>query len=124
MDDEHVVAFHVPPMPDRPTSYLGHLLVTSRRHVPGFAELEPEEAGSVGIALSRLSAALQRSGAERVYLAGVGHGWPHLHVHLLPRYPGTPPEVRWHEVDEWPGARRGGDKEVAEIVDRLRDLLA
>ena len=85
--NEHVIAFHCPPMPKAPHPYLGYLFVTSRRHVPSFAELNLEEAASMGVAISKLSAALKAEGAEPVYIAGIGHGWPPLHVHLLPRWP-------------------------------------
>ena len=88
------------------SSYLGHLLVTPRRHCADFAGLERAEAEAVGAVIATCSAALKALGAERVYLATIGHGVDHLHVHLLPRWPGTPDEVPWHRVDEWEGATR------------------
>jgi len=117
--DELVVAFHVPPL-TRDEVYLGYLMVTPRRHVAGFAGLEPDEAAAVGVAISRWSAALSRAGAERVYVTTIGHGIDHLHVHLVPRWPGTPPEVAWHSVDEWPDARRVSFAGAATWVDQLR----
>ena len=60
---------------------------------------------------------------ERVYTAVIGHHVPHLHVHVLPRYVGTPPELGWMESREWEGAPRGGAPEIAELVGRLRDTL-
>lgn len=97
--------FHLPPQDDG-LVYLGHLLVISTRHVADFAGLQRDEAAAVGVEMARWSAALKEVGATRVYTATIGHGWDHLHVHLLPRWPGTPDEVPWHLVDEWPGARR------------------
>lgn len=123
--DESVVAFHVPPWPPPAEAvYLGYLMVTSRRHVPGFAGLHDREAAAVGIAVTRLSRALEQLGAERVYVAVIGHGVPHLHVHLVPRWPGTPADVAWTEVDEWEGARRGTFHEAAAVVEQLRARLA
>ena len=116
---EFAMAFHIPPI-DGGIVYLGHLLVTPVRHVADFAGLEDAEAAAVGVQIQRWSAALKRIGAERVYVATVGHGCDHLHVHLLPRWPGTPREVRWHAVDEWEGARRGGFSEASAIVEQLR----
>jgi diadenosine tetraphosphate (Ap4A) HIT family hydrolase len=59
----------------------------------------------VGRAIARVTRALRESeGAEHVYLVVVGHESPHLHVHLVPRYPGTPREF-WDplRVAESPG---------------------
>jgi diadenosine tetraphosphate (Ap4A) HIT family hydrolase len=103
--------------------YVGYLLVTPRRHVPGFAGLDEREAAAVGVSVSRLSRALEELGAERVYAAVVGHGVPHLHVHLVPRWPGTPPEVPWTEVDEWDGARRGSFEDAAAMAEQVRARL-
>lgn len=119
--DDHVVAFHVPPLSG--PSYLGHLLVTSRRHCADFSGLERDEAASMGVAISICSAALKALGAERVYVATVGHGVAHLHVHLLPRWPETPDGVAWYALDEWPGARRGEEAEIVSIVTSLRSHL-
>ena len=120
--DENVIvvhAFH----PDRnPTPYLGHLLVEPRRHAEGVADLDPAEAAAVGVAVSRCARALKESeGAEHVYVAVLGHHVPHLHVHLVPRYPGTPREY-WSPLtlDEWPEAKHGGPDEIALVAERLR----
>lgn len=121
--DEHVIAFHLPPMPQAPNPYLGYLFVTSRRHVPSFAELDSDEAAAMGIAISTLSAALKAEGANPVYLAGIGHAVPHLHVHLIPRWPETPTEISWINVGEWEGARRGDAEVVSEWTIRLRERL-
>jgi histidine triad (HIT) family protein len=123
LDEEGVVVFHVPPAPAG-TSYLGHLLVTPRRHCPDFAGLDRAEAEVVGAAIASYSAALKGLGAERVYVATVGHNIDHLHVHLLPRWPGTPAEVAWHAVDEWPGARRGAAAEIESMTAAVRALTS
>jgi diadenosine tetraphosphate (Ap4A) HIT family hydrolase len=48
----------------------------------------------------------------------------HLHVHLVPRYPGTPADYKGHRVTEWPDAPRGGAEEVAALCERLRAELS
>ena len=107
------------------TAYLGHLFVEPRRHAPGLADLADAEARAVGWWCTRASRALsEAAGAEHVYAAVIGDGVPHLHVHLLPRYPGTPREYWWTRVDEWPQARRGSAAEIEVLVHELRGYLA
>jgi histidine triad (HIT) family protein len=106
-------------------AYLGHLIVEPRRHAPGLADLTDAEARSVGSWSARASRALRDvTGAEHVYAAAIGDAVPHLHVQLLPRFPGTPREYWWTRVDEWPEARRGGTAEIAALVRDLRSYLA
>ena len=122
---DDVVAFHLPPWPPPAEDvYLGYLMVTSRRHVADFAGLTDREAAAIGQWITRLSRSLKALGAERVYLAVVGHGVPHLHVHLVPRWPETPEHVSWFDVDEWDGARRGDFAAAAQIAQQLRDALS
>ncbi|MEZ0092281.1 HIT family protein [Streptacidiphilus sp. EB129] len=121
--DELVVVSHLSPRaPGAPGEvYLGHLFVEPRRHAPGLPDLADAEAQSVGRWCARAARALRQvAGAEHVYAAVIGDSVPHLHVHLLPRYPGTPREYWWDRVDEWPGAPRGGEAEAASLVEQLR----
>jgi histidine triad (HIT) family protein len=110
---------------DGTTAYLGHLFVEPRRHAPGLADLTDTEARTVGWWCTRASRALRDvAGADHVYAAVIGDGVPHLHVHLLPRYPGTPREYWWTRVDEWPQARRGNTAEIEALVRELNGYLA
>ena len=121
-EDELVVAVHAYDPKLNPAPYLGHVLVEPRRHAPGLADLRDDEARAVGLAASRVARGLREvEAAEHVYLAVLGHHTPHLHVHLIPRYPGTPREY-WDPVriDEWPDARHGGPEAIAAVVERLR----
>jgi histidine triad (HIT) family protein len=128
-EDDHVLVSHIATPDalgrDGTTAYLGHLFVEPRRHAPDLADLTDTEARSVGWWCTRASRALREiAGAEHVYAAVIGDGVAHLHVHLLPRYPGTPPEYWWTRVDEWPHARRGDAAEIETFVQRLRGYLA
>jgi histidine triad (HIT) family protein len=115
--DEHVVVAHLA----GENVYLGYLFVEARRHVPGLGDLGDDEAAAVGRAAAGWSRALQAAtGADHVYAAVIGHGVDHFHLHLIPRYPGTPREYWWTRVDEWPDAPRGGEAEISELLDRLR----
>ena len=124
-EDDLVYASHVFDVQGRGDPiYLGQLLVETKRHAPWVADLTPEEAAAVGRVLPPLARALVDGlGADWVYTATIGHGVPHFHLHLFPRYPGTPSELRWYEVDEWEGAPHGGADEIAATVDRIRAQL-
>jgi histidine triad (HIT) family protein len=121
---EEVVAFHLPPWPPPAEDvYLGYLMVTSRRHVADFSDLTDCESAVLGQWIARLSRSLKALDAERVYLAVIGHSVPHLHVHLIPRWPGTPDDVSWFDVDKWNGARRGDFAAAVQVAEQLRYSL-
>lgn len=125
--DDLVVVSHL--SPDAPGHagrpvYLGYLFVEPRRHASGLPDLTDTEAQRVGWWCTRASRALRDvAGAEHVYAAVIGDGVPHLHVHLLPRYPGTPRKYWWDQVDDWPDARRGLEPEITALVHDLSAYL-
>ena len=119
-----VLAFHVPPLFE-PEPQLGHLLVVPRRHADTWADLTRDEASEIGMAAATLAGALRRmTDAERLYSAVIGHHSAHFHLHLFPRYPGTPAEFSWLNCDEWAGSPKGGSEEITTFVDQLRSVLA
>ncbi len=104
--------------------YLGHFFVESNRHVPQLADLNEQEAQAIGVWASRVAQALlQTEGMEHVYAFYIGDGVPHVHVHVIGRRPGAPREYWGSKVDEWPGAPRGGEAEIAQVADRVRVYL-
>jgi diadenosine tetraphosphate (Ap4A) HIT family hydrolase len=120
-DDELVYASHGIIPENKHTTYLGTLFVEPRRHVPGIAELNEAEAKQIGLVSSRLARALKQSEqADHVYAFVLGHHVPHLHVWLVPRYPGTPSEYWGMRVAEWPGAPMGDAAEIESLCDRIR----
>ena len=118
--DDLMVLAHV--LPDAPGTdgrvYLGHLIVEPRRHVQGLADLTAVEAAALGQWAAKGARALQ---AEHVYSSVVDHQIDHLH--LVPRYAGTPREYWWPRLDEWPDAPVGGQPEVTRLVDDIRARL-
>lgn len=123
-EDELVYAGHAQIPSGKESAYLGYLMVEPKRHLPGLADLTDREAAALGTLIAHLSRALKASeGAEHVYAFILGDHMPHLHVHLVPRYPGAPAEYRGVRVDEWPGAPRGGSAEITAVVSRLREYL-
>jgi histidine triad (HIT) family protein len=127
-EDEHALVTHLPlttPAGTAESVYLGYLFVELRRHAAGLGDLTADEAASVGRLAAAAAGALGATeGAEHVYSAVIGHGVDHFHLHVIPRYPGTPREFWWTRVDEWPDAPRGGAAEIAELVARLRAEIA
>ncbi|HEY7834549.1 MAG TPA: HIT family protein [Ktedonobacterales bacterium] len=120
--DDLVYAYHASSV-DGPT-YLGHLLLVTRRHAADFADLTAAEAQAVGLLIARLSAALKAcAGAEKVYAVFYGEVTPHLHIHLTARYPQMPDAyLRWH-IEDWPDAPSGDADAIAALCQRLRDAL-
>ncbi len=121
-EDDLVYAGHL--LPDPHSTYLGYLMAETKRHTPGLAELTDQEAQALGLLVTRLSRALKAcEKAEHIYTFVLGHHVPHVHIHVVPRYPGAPQEYWGTRVDEWPAAPHGGDAEIAALCERLRLYL-
>jgi histidine triad (HIT) family protein len=119
-DDDLVYAAHV--VEESAPTYLGHLIVQTKRHVAGYAELSDDEATAVGLAIARLSRALKAcTAAEKVYAVMFGEVVPHFHTHLTSRYPGTPPEYWRMNIENWPQAPRGEREAIVALCECLRN---
>ena len=91
-EDSLVFASHIAP-DDAGAAYLGHVFVETKRHVARLGDLTDPEAAAVGTLVNDLSwSLLAAAGAEHVYSHVYGDGVPHLHVHLVARYPSAPRE--------------------------------
>jgi diadenosine tetraphosphate (Ap4A) HIT family hydrolase len=122
--DDLVYASHAFIPEGREHAYLGWLLVEPRRHIPSLADLTDEEGSAIGQLAARLSRALKAvTGAEHVYAFVIGHAVDHLHIHLLPRYPGTPRQYWGINIDEWPEAPSGGPSEIQSLCQQIRVFL-
>jgi histidine triad (HIT) family protein len=106
-------------------NYLGHIMIDLKRHVPTMAELNPDEARAFGMIMARVSKALKKmEGAEHIYALVSGNSVPHLHMHLVARYPNTP-EQYWgpFAVYDSPNARMGDNGKVIEVCNRIKSFL-
>ena len=84
-------------------TYLGSLMIVTKRHVPSFAELTADEAQSLGLLLSRVSRALKAAtGAGHAYAYFFGEGFHHLHVFTVARYDEMPAAYVRLAVERWP----------------------
>jgi diadenosine tetraphosphate (Ap4A) HIT family hydrolase len=123
-DDDLVYVSHAQLWGSEREHYLGHLFVEPMRHVPGLADLTEAEAQAIGLWSCRVARALAAAqGVEHVYAFVLGDHVPHLHVHLIGRYPGAPREYWGPRVDEWPGAPRGAAPDIAAVAARIRHHL-
>ncbi len=128
-EDELVYAGHV--AMGGTSAYRGHLVAEPMRHVEGLGALSDEEAARLGWLTNRLAGVLRTAlEAEHVFSFVLG-GAPdttrtpaHLHIHVVPRYPGTPTEYRGPTtVSRWPDAPRVEEAEMRALVQQLRTVL-
>lgn len=122
-EDEYIYVGHI----DRngEPNYLGHIMIDLKRHVPSLGDLNMEEAMTFGKAMARVSKAIMETEkAEHIYSYVTGHAVPHLHMHLVPRYPNTPKEY-WgpFSVYDWEDAPMGDNNDVTELCNRLKTYL-
>jgi len=122
-EDDYVYVGHIDNNGE--PNYLGHIMIDLKRHVPTLAEMNPEEAKTFGVIMARLSRALKEiENADHVYALVSGNSVPHLHMHLVARYPNTP-EQYWvpFAVYDSPNARMGENSDVTELCNRIKIYL-
>ena len=79
----------------------GWLVLVPTRHVASFTELTAEAADELGGLVRRLGGALETvTGCVKTYLMqfSEAEGFSHLHLHLVPRLPDQPEDVRGPRV--------------------------
>ncbi|KAB2334712.1 HIT family protein [Cytobacillus depressus] len=122
-EDEYLYVGHIDS--EGKPNYLGHLMIDLKRHFPTLAELNPEEAKALGMMMAKVSKAVKETeNAEHIYAVVSGNAVPHLHMHLVARYPDTP-EQYWgpFAVYDSPNARMGDNSEVIELCNRIKTFL-
>jgi len=109
---------------DEKEHYLGHVFVETKRHVAEVADLTDEEAQAIGLYTSKIAKALLHTESmEHIYIFVIGDGVPHVHYHVIGRYPGAPRKYWGPRVDEWPEAPKGNAPEIKQVADRIRAFL-
>ncbi|QUW22002.1 HIT family protein [Sporosarcina sp. Marseille-Q4063] len=122
-EDDYVYVGHIDYNGEQ--GYLGHLMIDLKRHAPTLGDMTLKEAKSFGVIVARVSKALMVSeGAEHIYSLVSGNSVPHLHMHIVPRYPDTPKQF-WGpmSVHEWSKAPIGGKVETSELCLRIKTYL-
>ena len=122
-EDDYVYVGHI----DRngEPNYLGHIMIDLKRHTPSLADMTEEEAKVFGVMMARVSKALKESEkAEHIYALVSGNAVPHLHMHLVARYPNTPRKY-WgpNDVYDWKDAPMGHNNEVIKLCNRIKAYL-
>lgn len=122
-EDEYVYVGHIDS--NGKPNYLGHIMIDLKRHAPTLAEMTIEEAKAFGVMMARVSKALKESeNAEHIYSFVSGDSVPHLHMHIVARYPNTPRE-HWGpwEVYDWKDAPMGDNNDLIELCNRIKNHL-
>ena len=124
-ENEFIVVSHAFLFGDENDHYLGHAFVETKRHVGGIGELTKAEAEAIGWFTSLTAMALTVTlGFNHIYTFIFGDHVPHLHVHVIGRYPETPHEYWGTRVDEWPEAPRGNEIQINQLSERLREYFS
>jgi histidine triad (HIT) family protein len=67
----------------------GHTLMISKKHIENFWDLDDKTTGELFIRVKQMTTKMMKKlGSERIMLAVLGVDVPHVHIHLIPRYPG------------------------------------
>lgn len=78
-----------------PSPLPGWLVLTSERHARAWYDLHESELRQLGPLAARVMAAQRAAlGAEHAYAFAIGDLLLHFHLHLVPRYAGTPERLR------------------------------
>lgn len=122
-EDDLILVGHMA-SPGMENVYLGYFFVMTRRHVASIGDLSDDEAGAVGRMANRMACVVRDVvAAEKVYIFTLGDHVQHFHLHVAPRYPGTPRELWGSSIGDWAEAPRGGQDQVDDVCARVRAAL-
>jgi len=89
--DDRFVVYGLP----EPTPVRGWVLVATRRHARALYDLDPGEAQAIGALVARVQRAqIAALDADHAYAFALGDRVPHVHVHVVPRFPDSPAHLR------------------------------
>jgi histidine triad (HIT) family protein len=115
-----VVIAHIPVIDDQPATR-GHLLIEPLRHVTEASELTEDEAMALGLFIRNgIKLVTKELGAEHAYVFRINDKVPHFHVHIVPRYSGTPAEYWGTKIMDWKGSPKLGGEEIKALSFQLK----
>jgi diadenosine tetraphosphate (Ap4A) HIT family hydrolase len=108
-----------------PSPLAGWVVIGSKRHARWWWELTPEESAALGPLATKVFAA-QRSalGAVHAYALAIGDVLHHFHLHLVPRFEGTPRDLWGRAAFDAKPERALPDEEIARAAQALARELA
>ena len=122
-EDDLIYISHAQIWGEEKEHYLEHVFVEPKQHKAEVADLT-EEAQMIGVHTSRITKALPHTEhMEYIYVFVIGNGVPHVHYHVIGRYPGAPREYWGPKVGDWPEAPKGTGPEIAQVTARIRTFL-
>lgn len=102
----------------------GQLMLVAKRHFLDAAEMQPDEAASLGSVLGRLTRALKdATGAERVYVVTVVERTPHWHTWVIPRPPDSATRGTAYLTSVLTGGSSMTEDEATRVVADLKQSL-
>lgn len=111
---------HFPDIPDEKATK-GHLIIEPKRHICDLSEMNEAEADALGPIIREGSARIkEHTGAEHVYLYRINDKVPHLHFHLIPRYPNTSKEFWGLNIMKYEGSPKIKLPEIRVLCERMK----
>jgi histidine triad (HIT) family protein len=108
-----------------PRPFPGWVVISSERHVRGLYDLEEATARELGAFTARVMRAQRQAlGAEHVYAFAIGDVLRHFHLHLVPRFPGTPRHLWGRSVFDAPASEHRSAEELEAAAHTLAAALA
>lgn len=117
---DHFIVAHYLTSKEAPTMYKGHVFIEPKRHILCYSQFNDAEAAELGTLIHKTGKALKEElKAEHIYMFSIMHLAPHLHIHMVPRYEGTPEEFWDRELHNWPDAPKLDAEGIKEVSSKL-----
>jgi len=108
-----------------PSPVPGWVVISSERHVRALYDLEESTARELGAFAARVMRAQRQAlGAEHAYAFAIGDVLRHFHLHLVPRFPDTPPHLWGRAAFDAPASAHRSSEELEAAARTLAAALA
>lgn len=108
-----------------PSPVPGWVVISSERHARALYDIEETAARELGPFAARVMRAQRQAlGAEHAYAFAIGDVLRHFHLHLVPRFPNTPPRLWGRAAFDAPPADHCSPEELEAAARTLAAALA